>query len=349
MENAQHSATIIREGADRLADAAMEWFTAKHTDLVKLYGPTAKEKCRADTLHHLRFLEEAVALDSPALFSAYVEWLDNLLIQYHVSHETVRDSIDAVGRAVSEALPADDRPRVEAMVAEALARIGAATIDERSFIDPLHPHGERAGRYLQQLLENRTQEAHRLVEEAIRGGTPVEVLYEEVIRVAMYEVGRLWYRREISVAREHFCTAATQYILSRLYAEAFAPGRGEPKVVVACAQGEQHELGARMVADLLSLRGFDTLYLGADTPVRETARLVAEEAAPVVCLSATLPTHATTIRDTVAALKALDDAPTVIVGGGLFAVDERLWRKMGADHYAATVDEAAALFERLGG
>lgn len=50
-------------------------------------------------------LEEAVALDSAPLFSAYVEWLDALLMRYHLSHDEVCWSIDAVGESVVAALP----------------------------------------------------------------------------------------------------------------------------------------------------------------------------------------------------------------------------------------------------
>ena len=38
------------------------------------------------------------------------------------------------------------------------------------------------------------------------------------------------------------------------------------RVISACVAGELHEIGARMVADLFEMAGWDTTFLGADVP-----------------------------------------------------------------------------------
>ncbi|WP_254434125.1 B12-binding domain-containing protein [Halobacillus sp. Marseille-Q1614] len=45
-------------------------------------------------------------------------------------------------------------------------------------------------------------------------------LYEDIITPAMYHVGELWEKNEISVADEHLATAICDFVLSRLDAKA---------------------------------------------------------------------------------------------------------------------------------
>ena len=70
--------------------------------------------------------------------------------------------------------------------------------------------------------------------------------------VDLREVGRLWQMNRLSVAQEHYVTAATQLIMSQLYPLVFRTARRDRRIVAACVGGELHELGVRMVADRLS-------------------------------------------------------------------------------------------------
>ena len=86
----------------------------------------------------------------------------------------------------------------------------------RSFLDPEAPLGELASGYLAHALAGRRREAERLVLDAARSGVPVAELYLHVFEPTQREVGRLWSLGELSVAREHFVTATTQFVMARL-------------------------------------------------------------------------------------------------------------------------------------
>ena len=111
-----------------------------------------------------------------------------------------------------------------------------------------------ADRYLAAQLGGDRREALRVItEEGVGQAAPVEDLHTEVIQAAPHEIGRRWQRDGISVAQEHMATAISQFVIARLYhrlPRAAANGRC---VVVACVEGELHDVSARMTADFLKM------------------------------------------------------------------------------------------------
>ena len=132
--------------------------------------------------------------------------------------------------------------------------------------------GDLGQRYLGLLLAGNRHEASQLVTEAVKDGAPIKTVYIEVFQNSQYEIGRLWQLNEISVAQEHFCTAATQLIISQLYPYLFSHNKTGHRLVVACTGGDLHELGVRMVADFFEMEGWDTFYLGANTTATSWCR-----------------------------------------------------------------------------
>ena len=59
--------------------------------------------------------------------------------------------------------------------------------------------------------------------------------------------------REISVAQEHFATAATQVIIAQLAHGIFGRPKAGHTLVAAGVVGDLHELGLRMLCDLFEL------------------------------------------------------------------------------------------------
>ena len=67
----------------------------------------------------------------------------------------------------------------------------------------------------------------------------------------------------LSVAQEHYCTAATQLVMSQLYPRIFSTERRGRTLVAARVADDLHEIGLRMVADFFEMEGWDTFYVGA--------------------------------------------------------------------------------------
>ncbi|MFL5263417.1 MAG: B12-binding domain-containing protein [Anaeromyxobacteraceae bacterium] len=163
----------------------------------------------------------------------------------------------------------------------------------------------------------------------------LDVFYEEVVRTALGEVGERWYRGELSVADEHLATAIAQSVIAALYPEFPWRPRG-PRALVATAPGDRHDLGARMVADLLALDGWDDVYLGADTPLRAVVEKVRAAKPSVVAVSVTLPLHLPAARDLVGALREAAPGARLVVGGRAVARLPDPVRALGADEWASS-------------
>jgi methanogenic corrinoid protein MtbC1 len=201
-------------------------------------------------------------------------------------------------------------------------------------------------RYVDALVAGDLALAERLVGES---GTDVRTLYLEVLQPALYEIGRCWQEAEISVAQEHLATATTQSLMARLAGrfDGRAPRR-DRRILVACAEGELHSIGVRMVADFLDADGWDVLFVGALSPPTAVAELASAQRVDAVALSGALGQRVPEIATAVAALRALDPAPVIAVGGQAFGGDADVALATGADLYASNaaefVRELAILF-----
>jgi methylmalonyl-CoA mutase cobalamin-binding domain/chain len=187
------------------------------------------------------------------------------------------------------------------------------------------------------------------VDAAMRAGLSMRDFYLDVVQPVQREIGRLWQLNRITVAEEHFCTASTQALMAQFYPQILSAPRIGRKVVVACVGNELHELGIRMVADFFEMAGWDSIYLGANTPSQALVDLVCRERPHVVALGVTMTFHLGTVRSLVRRLR--DDSRCsdvkIIVGGYVFHQREDLWRFIGADASAENAEEAVRVAEHI--
>jgi methanogenic corrinoid protein MtbC1 len=208
-----------------------------------------------------------------------------------------------------------------------------------------------ARRYLDALLRTDRHAAEREIEQALAAGHALEAIYVDVLAASQHEVGALWQRAEISVAQEHYCTAVSQSIMAGLNTRLFGPPRAGPSLLAACVEGNQHEFGLRMLADVFEMRGWNTVYLGASLPCEQLVEAAAAAAPDVVALSASMELQLPGLERLVQALRA--NASTrrtpILVGGHAFDHDSELWRRTGADGHARDALRAVAAAQAAAG
>ena len=113
---------------------------------------------------------------------------------------------------------------------------------------------------------------------------PLEQALTEVVTPALRWAGEAWHRGELSVAQEHAITAKVRAHLGKLISEGRGGVRGS--AVLACAPGEQHDIGLLMLAVMLRADGWRVEFLGADTPVDAAVAFASGSGAGMLCLSA---------------------------------------------------------------
>jgi methanogenic corrinoid protein MtbC1 len=159
--------------------------------------------------------------------------------------------------------------------------------------------------------------AQRVVESALeRQFTPLD-LYAGVIAPAMREIGDLWERGEITVADEHLASAIVERILAILYSRGFvAPPRSRETLLLSCLEGEEHQLGLRIAADVLEGAGFVVFFLGANVPLDDLVAAVSRHRPAAVGLSGTLPGSHVKLERAVEAVRAAAPHIGIVAGGG---------------------------------
>ena len=91
--------------------------------------------------------------------------------------------------------------------------------------------------------------------------------------------------------------------------------------------------------------GWDVIDLGKDVPAEAIAAAVKENSALAVGLSALMTTTLPAMEEAVAAVKALEPAPFVMVGGAVVTADYAA--SIGADGYAKDAREAAEVLKAV--
>jgi MerR family transcriptional regulator, light-induced transcriptional regulator len=173
--------------------------------------------------------------------------------------------------------------------------------------------------------------------------------FTQIIQAAMYRVGELWEKGKISVAQEHLASAVVSRVMTSLFVEDdewVRKSRGTAVVTAAC--NEYHEIGARMVADLLEREGWNVYYLGANTPVQDVADLIKKQDADICAVSVAMSFNLTEVRNLIKYIRARDEFHRlcIMVGGFAFRADPDLWGRLGADGYAVDAVGAVELAER---
>jgi len=140
-------------------------------------------------------------------------------------------------------------------------------------------------------------------------------LYTLVLGPYLERIGSQWQHGTERVWQEHLVSHAVTTIVESLAADVMRRAAETPRlgrrVLLACPPKEQHELGARMLADRFELAGWDTTFLGADTPLAEIVGAAKATGADLVCLSVS----------TLYTLRFELPGCRIVVGGPAFAHD----------------------------
>ena len=176
--------------------------------------------------------------------------------------------------------------------------------------------------YLTLLLEGNRRECARIVQQLLDQNIEIKTLYTDLFQKSLYEVGRLWEFNRISVAKEHLVTAITEGLLNlvypRLFEKASGDSRNEKKVVISCAANEFHQVGGKMVADIFELNGWDSQFLGANTPVDQMLAHIQDEKPDLVALSVSVYFNMPALKAGLAAIRANFHHLDIFVGGQAF-------------------------------
>jgi len=211
----------------------------------------------------------------------------------------------------------DDEERVRAMRAELAGGLSAAEAARRVLAGPVpsaaapssEPLERRAAELRAGLDAYDDARANAALDDLLAAYS-LDTVLGRVVLPYLEELGERWRRGEASVAQEHF---ASNLLRGRLLGLARGWGQGSgPRAILACAPGEQHDLGLVVFGLALRQRGWRITFLGPDTPPETLAEAAATLDPEIVVVTGTT---AAAFRKALPDLQRLAAGTRVALGG----------------------------------
>lgn len=174
-------------------------------------------------------------------------------------------------------------------------------------------------------------------------------LYRDILSPSLNNMFCNVDEKEICVWREHVRSSIVRTIIECAYPfvikerEKRGIKKRNQSVIVVCPQEEYHEIGARMVADFYTFLGFDTVFVGANTPKEDFVSAINVIKPRYVVISVTNYYNIVNAERAIKKLREKADYDLkIIVGGYAFKSNKEIYKKIGADYLLDSFEEIEA-------
>lgn len=347
--NKEQIRKIIDQNKNDIVSKIVEKQYSLAPEFWEKFGEEGKKKSLQDAAYHLSFLSEAIQLGDTDIFTEYIGWVKLLFREINLPDGVIVNTLKITDEVLRDYLHDDLYKTASLYIEYGLKEVQQPVKSESSYIDTHAEMGKLAKEFNELLLNGEKNKASRLIMTEVEKGVSIKDIYLKVFQPSQMETGRLWLLNRISVAKEHYVSAATQMIMSQLYPYIFSTERKGFTFIGACAGGELHEIGLRMVCDFFEMDGWDTYYLGANTPAAALVESVKQNNANVIGLSIAMPYHQTLLKGMIREIREgmKGKSPKILVGGNGIKTGKEIWRYLGADGYAKDAQEAVDLANQL--
>ncbi|MCB2294504.1 response regulator [Clostridium algoriphilum] len=303
------------------------------------------KKYLKDISYHLSYLCEAINLNSLELFNDYILWTKASTQDLNSGAEHIVVNLNCIKDILYPELSKKMVIIVNRFIDAANKNLLSTDTSSKTFVDKNNACYNISVEYLDLLLKMERIKASKLIMNEVEKGIPIKDIYVYVFEPSLKEIGNLWHKNKITVAEEHYFTATTQLIMAQLYSRIIENNRNGLKFVAVCVSAEIHEVGIRMVTDMLEVDGWDTYYLGANVPKRDLISFLIKQKPHVLGLSATMIFNLQNVKEIIEEVRNIEELKDIkiLVGGYPFNMDKELWKKMGADLYAPNAIETCNL------
>jgi DNA-binding transcriptional MerR regulator len=171
---------------------------------------------------------------------------------------------------------------------------------------------------------------------------PAETIVTKLMCTGIREIGERWYEGAINMQQEHFASEiAVRQMESLLASAASLPITQTGKLIVVCPPGELHTFGPHVfplaISWLLRKRGWDVLYLGANTPLNQLEETVNMIQPRLLIFPAHTLRTASTLLDTAELM--IEMGIPLAFGGHIFLAKPELIDYIPGNHFGTNLDE----------
>ena len=328
----------------KIAERVAQRLLAQSPGLTRKAGDATRFYVERDVGWLLEHLSQAIALTDPILFHDHIAWAKSMMTARGLKRADLKLTLELIAEVLDEDLSPAVYSSAVTLIEDAIRRLDTRTEEPPGQLSQPGLHVETARAYTDALVAGDGASARKLVRDKAALGTPPGDILLHVIEPAQVEIGRLWQVNRIDVAQEHFATSVSQEMMSELTGR-LAPHGETGTLVAACVEGELHDTGLRVVNALLQMSGWNSHYLGANTPKAAIHKAVRRVKPEVLALSVTTPYLTWRLADVIADLRSDPETAgvKVLVGGYPFHVSPSLAKWIGADGTARNAGDAVLL------
>ena len=183
--------------------------------------------------------------------------------------------------------------------------------------------------YKANLITGNRRECTNIVKTLLAKNVSAKDIYIRLFQKSLYEIGALWETNKISVAVEHVCASITEGLISLIYPRNFTDEGIRKKVIILCTPGENHQIGAKIVADYFELNNWNSYFLGPDTPYNTIKDYINQNEPDLIAISLSVFFHLISVLNLVRNLnKDFPDIKIIVGGQGLNWSDENAFASM---------------------
>lgn len=197
--------------------------------------------------------------------------------------------------------------------------------------------------------ENKEKAVQLILNKLDSGEIQIVELYTKVLAPALNNMECKLEDKRICIWREHVRSSIIRTIIECCYPyvikERINEGNSK-RAVIVCPSEEYHEIGARMAADFFVICGFNTTFVGSNTPKEDFMAAIDVVKPDYVVISVT------NYYNLVAAKRAIDKIKKeakfkgiIIVGGHAFKNNMVAVKQVGAEKYIDSFEDIEKLSE----
>ena len=338
--------TLLRTSARGFAAVAASRSTFAPSDGVRASGDYAMWHAHYETL----ILELAAAIDdgNEEQFADKVEWTRDALNARGLDSDVLKTALEELCAVLKESLPSQAWPPLVSFFDAASKRLDQQPAPSEDDLVGKDDLDVLARDFLSTLEGGHSAKAVALVVDAIRMDriSTKDVLVGVLPRALEY-IGRQWHLGAATVAEEHIATQAAGRLIEQIMLMSPEPVANGRTAIMTMVEGDNHDIGVRIVAAFFELDGWKTICLGANSPANDLANITQHFEADLVLIGATLNTQREAVRRSIKAVREVCPNQAIIVGGAAFTNLEGCAEDLGANAQALNPEHALQLGQEI--
>lgn len=194
---------------------------------------------------------------------------------------------------------------------------------------------------LDYLLNGYKDKARNLIMDIYNSGVEIEYIYFNILEKILKEVGKLWEIGKIDVWNEHYVSENILDIMREVKSIQDNKKCNNLSLISLTAGAEEHNIGIKMLSDLLEVEGYNVTYLGSNIPTASIINAIRSKKPKVIAISVTIPNNVESAKNIIKAIRDEfhEKAPKIIVGGLAFSKIDNVCNYIDADYYCKDIED----------